>query len=219
MIEGATNRDGYLAALRYPALTPWLDLVIRMLFQEQRAKSRLVEWVALRPGWRALDVGCGTGTLAVLLKRSEPSAEVIGIDGDPTVLGKARSKAAAANLDVRFDVGMAQSLPYPDNSFDTVTSTLMLHHLRPADKASAIREASRVLRPGGAYHVLEFTRPHGRLQFALAKVGELLEYTEDGVRGRLPEMFREASFATVEEGEVFATPLGTIGLFRSIKPS
>lgn len=220
MIAGEARRDrGYLPALRYPALTPWFDSIARILFRERALKARLVERIALRPGWLALDIGCGTGTLAVLLKQSEPGAVIVGIDGDPTVLERARGKAAAANLEITFDVGMAQALPYPNDTFDVVTSTLMLHHLRHPDKVAAIREAFRVLRAGGAYYVIEFTRPRGRLMLALAKVSELLEETEDGVLGRLPGMFRDAGFSTVEEGETFVTPLGPVALFRCFKPS
>lgn len=213
------RHDEFLTALKYPALTSLFDTVVRVLFRERDVKARLVAEVALRPAERALDIGCGTGTLAILLKRSTPDATVVGLDGDQAVLEIARRKAARAKVDIKWDAGMAQSLPYPDGSFDVVSSTLVLHHLRREDRIATIREAYRVLRPGGAFHVVEFTRPRGRLMFALAKISELLEETEDGVEGRLPGMFRNAGFDPVEQRETFATPLGTIALFRSSKQS
>ncbi|HEY5605539.1 MAG TPA: class I SAM-dependent methyltransferase [Thermoplasmata archaeon] len=211
------GRERFLTALKYPWLTPLYDPVIRWFFRERRIKGRLVDRAAIRPGERVLDVGCGTGTLAILLKKAQPHATVVGVDGDPAVLRMARRKALEAGAEVAWDHGMVQALPYWDVSFDVVVSSLVLHHLSHDDKTRALREAHRILRPGGSFHLVEFTRPSGALMKSLAKVSQLLEETEDGVEGRLLGMLRNAGFQDSQEVETFRTPLGTVALFHARK--
>jgi len=210
---------GYLPALKYRWLTPLYDPVIRVAFRESTIKERLVEEAAIKGGQKVLDLGCGTGTLVLLLKRAQPDATVVGIDGDPEVLQIARRKAALSGLEIVLDRGMAYALPYPDESFDVVLTSLVLHHLTREDKARALREVSRVLRPGGSFHAADFGKPQNALMRSLAIVSELLEETKDGVEGRLPEMFRAAGLSGVEETAKFMTPLGTVSLYRARKLS
>lgn len=212
------TEERYLPALKFRWLTPLYDPVLRWAFREQAMKSRLTADVALKPGERALDLGCGTGTLTLMLKASEPEAHVVGFDGDPAILERARGKAARIGAEITFQEGMAYELPYADGSFDVVVTSLMLHHLSQERKVRALREVSRVLRPSGRLHVADFGRPRTRLMRSLAKVSEILEETSDGVEGRLPEMFHAAGLRDVEETAAFKTPLGMISLFRARKP-
>ena len=213
MHEAGVGRRRYVTALKYPGLTPLYDPVIRWFFRGQTIKGRLVREAGIRPGERVLDVGCGTGTLAILLKREQPEATVVGVDGDPAILEIARRKALASGTDVQWDRGFAQDLPYPDESFDVAVSSLVLHHLSHEDKVRALLEVHRVLRPRSLFALVEFTRPRGVLMTALSRVSELLEETEDGVEGRLPAMLRDAGFEAGREVERYRTPLGTIALF------
>lgn len=210
---------GYIPALKYRWLTPFYDPVLRWMFQENAMKSQLVAEAAIRPGERALDLGCGTGTLAVLLKKAQPQAIVVGLDVDTQILAIARRKATATGVEIVWDHGMAYNLPYSDSSFDVVLTSLMLHHLTHEDKIRALEEIYRILRPGGRFHAADFGKPQNSLMRALAKVSELLEETEDGVEGRLPGMFRAAGLTRVEETRRFVTPLGTLSLYRAQKSS
>jgi len=94
-----------------------------------------------------LDLGCGTGTLAVDLARS--GAHVIGVDGDEEILGRAAAKARHAGVELDLREGLAGSIPLGDGSVDAVVCSLLWHHLVPADKAAGLIECRRVLRPGG----------------------------------------------------------------------
>jgi len=208
----------YIPALRYRWLTPLYDPVLRWLFREDAMKAHLVAQAALRPYHRVLDLGCGTGTLTVLLKEAQPEATLIGLDGDHEVLEIARRKSAVAGVEITWDHGMAYELPYPDGSFDVVLSSLMLHHITREQRIRTLSEVYRVLRPGGWLHVADFGKPQSTLMRALSKVSELLEETEDGVEGRLPGMFRAAGLEGVEETRRFRTPLGTLSLYRARKP-
>jgi ubiquinone/menaquinone biosynthesis C-methylase UbiE len=155
-----TEHADYLPGMGKAWLLPLYDPLTRLL-GVRGVHRELVERAQLAPGLRVLEIGCGTGNLALAAKRACPAAEVTGLDPDPAALAKGRRKAARARLTLRFDQGFAQALPYPDASFDRVLSSLMLHHLDDADRPRALREVRRVLKPGGTFHLLDFAGPGG----------------------------------------------------------
>jgi ubiquinone/menaquinone biosynthesis C-methylase UbiE len=117
-MEGARS----VPALLHRRLTPVHDLVARVFLREVRLKRGLVARARIDSGHRFLDLGAGTGTLAIMVKRAHPAAEVAGLDADPSMAVIARDKAARAGADVAFEVGDAAALPHPDGSFDCILS-------------------------------------------------------------------------------------------------
>jgi len=110
-----------------------------------------------------LDVGCGTGTLALAAKeRVGPTGRVVGIDPGPRQIGRARSKAARQGLDIDFRVGVIERLELPDQSFDAALSTMMMHHLPDDLKRRGLAEIVRTLKSGGRLVVADFKRPEPR---------------------------------------------------------
>ncbi len=126
-----------------------------------RAREELISAANIEPVHHILDIGCGTGTLVVKLKRQYPSAQVVGIDPDPKVLRRARIKATRAAVSVQLDQGFADELPYKDESFDRVFSSFMFHHLNEQERENMLREVLRVLRRGGLFHLLDFVAANG----------------------------------------------------------
>jgi SAM-dependent methyltransferase len=106
----------YIPALRYRRLTPLYDPLLKWVMRETSFKRRLIALANLAAGQRVLDLGCGTATLTLLVKRAQPGAEVVGVDADPQVLEIGRAKAAGAGVQIVLDQAMAQQLPYPDQS-------------------------------------------------------------------------------------------------------
>src|SRR5262245_10801247 len=149
-----THRRFLPAAGRGWAL-PFYDLVVRLMGGDA-ARARLLDQAALEPGQRVLDLGCGTGTLLIEVKRRQPTVDAVGLDPDPAALARARRKAERAGVRVRLDEGFGDALPYEDSSFHRVLSSFMLHHLEPGTKAATLREAHRVLAPGGTLHLVDF---------------------------------------------------------------
>jgi len=124
-----------------------------------RARKALLEQARLQPPQRVLDIGCGTGTLAVVIKRAHPEVEVVGLDPDPNALARARRKASLAGASIQLDEGMAGALPYPDAAFDRVFSSFMFHHLQGDKKSHMLREVRRVLAPRGRFEMVDFAGP------------------------------------------------------------
>jgi ubiquinone/menaquinone biosynthesis C-methylase UbiE len=146
-------RKPYLLAMGHDRLLPLYDPLQRLLGMES-VHRQLVDQARIQPDQRILEIGCGTGNLAILIKRLHPGAEVIGIDPDSKALARAQRKAGREALTVQLDRGFAEELPYPDASFDRVLSALMFHHLETEEKEKALDEARRVLKPGGSLHCL-----------------------------------------------------------------
>ena len=214
-----TNRDTYIPALRYRWLTPLYDPVMRWFMRESTFKRRLVEQAQVGKGHRVLDLGCGTATLAILIKKAQPDAEVIGIDGDPTILEIARDKVRKEGLEIPLYEGMAFDLPCRDNYLDRAFSSLVFHHLTRDDKIRTLREILRVLRPKGELHVADFGKPQNDLMYIISLITRHFEEASDNVQGLLPGMIHDAGFERVEETARYMTIFGTLSLYRARKPA
>jgi ubiquinone/menaquinone biosynthesis C-methylase UbiE len=148
------------SAARYYDALVW----VLTLGRERALRARLADLARLESGDAVLDVGCGTGTLAILAKRRVGATGTVhGIDAAPEMVARAREKAARTGADVSFQVARAEALPFPDARFDVVLSTLMLHHLPRKARQECAREIGRVLKPGGRVLAVDFgPTPRGK---------------------------------------------------------
>jgi ubiquinone/menaquinone biosynthesis C-methylase UbiE len=217
-----TSESGYLLALRFRALTRVYDPVIRVTTRERRFKELLIHQAEPRPGERILDLGCGTGTLAIEVKRRQPGAEVVGLDADPEMLRRARDKADRAGVELELTEGFSTELPYEDESVDSVLSTLFFHHLDPEPKRETAREIARVLRSGGSLHVADWGPPTDPLAtaafFLTVRAFDGFENTRDNYRGALPEIFEGNGLDHAEQCGRLRTLFGTLAFYRARKP-
>lgn len=141
------------AALFYDVVA-WLFMGGR----EQAFRQKTLDLAGVQAGESVLDVGCGTGTLALAAKRRVGASGVVfGIDASPEMVARARRKAARVGVEIVFEKAAVEALPFPDSRFDVVLSTLMMHHLPRAVRRDAAREIRRVLKPGGRVLVADFT--------------------------------------------------------------
>lgn len=207
----------YIPALQFNFLTPFYDPLLRWGMREETFKNRLLDRAHIAPNSRVLDLGCGTGTLTILIKRRQSAADVIGIDGDLQVLEIARAKAWQQGVNIRLDQGMAYQLPYQNNSFDRVLSSLVLHHLTTHDRTRALNQAHRVLKPGGEIWIVDFGKPHNPIAWVISLVMRKLERTKDLIEGLLPEQMQRAGFQDVAVTSRFTTIFGTIMLYSGRK--
>ncbi len=212
------NEPCFVPGAGFHWLTPLYDPLVALTCRDATVKERLVAAASLRPGQRVLDLGCGTGTLALRLKRAYPRVEVSGVDADPRMLSAAAAKAERAGLEAAFTRGFAESLPFPDGSFDRIASSLFFHHLSPPQKTSALREAARVLAPDGELHVADWGRPSGpllRLLFVSIRALDGWENTRAHALGELPALIAANGFGEVRVGERFSTVFGTLELLSA----
>ncbi len=181
----------YLPAAGFDWTLPLYDPLVKLLGAEKVRKTFL-EQTSLQPGQRVLDIGCGTGTLAVLIKQLHPTVEVVGLDPDPKALARARRKAERAAVSVALERGFADELPYPDASFDRVFSSFMFHHLLAEAREKTLYEARRVLAPGGSLHLMDFERAEspGMLARHFAS-----HHLKDNWESRILGLLHQAGFA------------------------
>ena len=134
------------------------DLIVRVSTggKEQALRRKIADLIGLQPGKAVLDVGCGTGSLALLAKKHVgETGRVCGVDPGPRQIARARAKAEHSRLSVDFQVGVIERLPFPDHSFDVVQSTFMIDHLTHMIdhlthdlQRQGVKEIARVLKPG-----------------------------------------------------------------------
>jgi ubiquinone/menaquinone biosynthesis C-methylase UbiE len=165
--------------------------------QGRKLRRQTMTLARVQPGDIVLDVGCGTGTLALEAQRAVGSAgRVYGIDPGEEQIARARAKAARRRLAVEFRVGVIEQLPFPDAMFDVVCSTLMMHHLPSSLKGQGLAEVARVLKPGGRLVIADFTRKQDR-------AGRAARFHAGGSSLReLAALVSEAGFTRLETEEM-----------------
>lgn len=194
--ESATRKDPGLilhAATRY-------DLLVGMLTfgRDRSLRQRMLHPARVQAGESVLDVGCGTGSLAIEAKRAVHSGGLVhGVDASPEMIARARRKARKAGLDIALGTAPAQALPFPDGRFDVVVTSMMLHHLPRGSREQCAREMRRVVKPGGRVLAIDFDPPPRRSSFLarLRRHGNLKP-------GELAGLLVDAGLTISEKGAV-----------------
>jgi ubiquinone/menaquinone biosynthesis C-methylase UbiE len=221
-MSSSASTPSFTPALGRFAPTRFYDPVVA-LTRERLWRALAAMYVAPTPNDVIADVGCGTGSLALLLNRAEPLARIIGVDPDPDVLATARAKAAATGSAVQWRRGMGDALSeiLGLDSVDTVVSSLVLHQCPLAMKQAILLSMHGVLRAGGTLVIADYGWQRTalmRLSFRIVALADGKQDTQPNADGVLPELIEGAGFADVREAEVVSTVTGSLSVYVARKP-
>lgn len=207
--------ETFTPALGRFAPTRFYDPVVA-LTRERLWRAMTAMHVAPGPDDVIVDVGCGTGSLALLLSRIEPRARVIGVDPDPDALAVARRKAGASTVDWRAGMGDAVDRILGAGSASVAVSSLVLHQCPVAMKEAVLTSMFAVLRPGGKLVIADYGLQRTRLMrlaFRTVQLADGKQDTQPNADGLLPELMSATGFHNVREAEVVSTVSGSISVY------
>src|SRR4028118_278563 len=190
-------KGGYLnpnAVVSYDPITQYI-----LPPHETLVRQGLIDAVRVKPR-RIIDLGCGTGSTTLMLKQAFPEAEVVGLDLSPYMLVVAEMKAQKAGLNIQWLHGNAESVAFPDASFDLVASSLLFHETPPAVSRAILRESFRLLKVGGQVAILDGNQKTLRQTEWLTDMFEE-PYIKSYVAGSLDAWAGAAGFAAVQTHE------------------
>ncbi|MFI6921299.1 class I SAM-dependent methyltransferase [Nonomuraea spiralis] len=217
------SQQTFTPALGRLGLTRLYDSVVA-LTRERLWRSLVAMHVAPRPDDTIVDVGCGTGSQAMLLHRLEPRARIIGVDPDPETLALARRKSGTGGTGgtggtaPQWRRGMGDELAglLGAGSADTVVSSLVLHQCPLPVKRAILASTHDVLRPGGRLVIADYGLQRTaamRLAFRTVQLADGVRDTQPNADGVLPKLITEAGFGDVREAEVVGTVTGSISIY------
>ncbi len=208
----------YIPAAGSDWLLPLYDPMTK-LFGLEKARRVLLDQADLRPHSRVLEIGCGTGSFCVLIKRLHSGVEVLGLDPDPKALARARRKAEQAGVSIQFDQGFSDSLPYDERTFDYVFSSMMFHHLKLEEKEKTLREVRRVLKPGALFTMLDFKKPESIMGKLLSGLFHSTLLLKDNSENRILTLMTEAGLQHVRTVGHGALLVGSVVYYQGTRSS
>jgi len=214
MVDAQRN---FTPALGLSALTPLYDGAIRLLTRERAWRTAFLDQIDPRPGERVIDVGCGTGSLAILLKKAAPELHVVGMDPDDGVLERARAKAEAAGVEIEWRRGFARDAGAMGPVFDKAVSSLVFHQVPMTEKEAGIAAMVAAVRPGGEVHIADYATQTTSLMRALFRTIQALdgrENTQANADGAIERLLAAQAPTAARPIRTFGTPTGRISLFR-----
>jgi ubiquinone/menaquinone biosynthesis C-methylase UbiE len=216
-----TDNTQYIKALRFNWLTKYYDAIVSFTTREKTFKKKLIKYANLEDNDQVLDIGSGTGTLAILIKIANPNISVSGIDGDPEIIKIAENKSLKNKLKISFKQGLSFDMPFKDMQFDHCFSSLFFHHLTTKNKQKTFNEAYRVLKKGGQLNIADWGKPSNKLMRVLFFIVQLLDgfkTTKGNVDGVLPKLMEQAGFVEINIQDEISTMLGTMTIYSAVRP-
>lgn len=194
----------------FDLMLPLYEPLAGWFLRDADTRRALLDDSGVGAGHHALEVGCGTGELTVMIALRAPYAHVYALDPNPRKLARAIGKSWECGHPFRVFRGVAQRLPFPRESIDRAFASFVLCRLTRPQKLAALRELRRVLQLDGSLHVLEFAPPVTRWERLLARSVLRGERLRPHLAGELPALLAEAGFARSRETGAVSAPAGRL---------
>lgn len=221
-LNAVNSVPSHTPPLGFALLTPFYDRAIELFTRERTWRTRLAERLGAQAGEIILDVGSGTGSLALLVTAAEPRCLYRGLDPDDAAVARARLKASGANSPASFTVGFLADTPATEaQRADKIVCSLVLHQVPFAEKKRLLTAMASWLKPGGHLFIADYGEQRSAvMRLAFRFTVQLLDGVADtkpNADGIIPELLVESGYGEVQLLDSFATPTGSIDILRATK--
>lgn len=215
------NNPKYIPALGYDFLSTYYDLAIKVTMPEKKFRSKLIDIVNPLPNENILEFGFGTAQNLILIKQRQPEIFIQGVDIDPKIKTIAEHKLNKQQLNIPLHLYDGLTLPFSDNSFDKIFSSLVFHQLDAEIKSKCLKELYRVLKTNGSLVIGDWGKAKNRwmrFAFYFVQILDGFKTTNDNVNGLLSQFITIAGFHNVSEVDFINTKIGTYSYYTANKP-
>ena len=214
------STEKFIPALGYDFLSDYYDLAIKLTMPEKKFRNRLIDFVDPKENEKIVEFGFGTAQNIIILKQRFPNCNVLGVDIDPKIKSIAEYKLNKAGIQVPLFLYDGNKLPFEDDSFDKVYSSLVFHQLDMISKLKCLLEINRILKPNGELIIGDWGKAKTkwmRLSFYLVQLLDGFKTTTDNVNGLMTKYITDAGFKNVEEISYINTSIGTYSYYKAYK--
>tara|TARA_R110001583_G_scaffold158611_1_gene310521 strand:- start:5436 stop:6035 length:600 start_codon:yes stop_codon:yes gene_type:complete len=179
----------FIPALGYNWLTILYYMAIKITMPEKKFRNRLIEYLNPQTEEQILEFGFGVGHNLTIVIEQNKNTSFIGLDTDPKVKHISQKKFKDLGIEIKLDLYDGQALPYDDNRFDKVFSSLVFHQLEKEAKLFSLKETHRVLNPNGLFIIGDWGNPKSilmRMLFSVVQILDGFETTAGNVKGLIP---------------------------------
>ncbi|WP_284653186.1 class I SAM-dependent methyltransferase [Flavobacterium terrisoli] len=210
----------FIPALGYDFLSDYYDLAIKLTMPEKKFRNKLVDFVNPQKNEKILEFGFGTAQNIIILKQRFPDCNIQGIDIDPKIKTIAEYKLNKAGIETPLFLYDGDKLPFEDNSFDKVYSSLVFHQLDRIIKLKCLLEINRILKPNGELIIGDWGKAKTkwmRFSFYVVQLLDGFKTTTDNVNGLLTKYISDAGFKEISEIDFINTSIGTYSYYKAYK--
>ena len=214
------SKTKFIPALGYDFLSDYYDLAIKITMPEKKFRNRLVDFVNPKEDEKIVEFGFGTAQNIIILKQRFPNCNIQGVDIDPKIKSIAEYKLNKNGIDAPLFLYDGNKLPFEDNSFDKVYSSLVFHQLDRITKLKCLLEINRILKPNGELIIGDWGKAKTkwmRFSFYLVQLLDGFKTTTDNVNGLMIKYITDAGFKNAREIDYINTSIGTYSYYKAEK--
>lgn len=214
------SKTKFIPALGYDFLSDYYDLAIKVTMPEKKFRNRLIDFVDPKENEKIVEFGFGTAQNIIILKQRFPNCNVLGVDIDPKIKSIAEYKLNKAGIETPLFLYDGNKLPFEDDIFDKVYSSLVFHQLDMISKLKCLLEINRILKPNGELIIGDWGKAKTkwmRFSFYAVQLLDGFKTTTDNVNGLMTKYITDAGFKDVIEVEYINTAIGTYSYYTAIK--